>query len=236
MSEIAFESLIKDNAYKTADKWYPTPVDTYKLSFNIDVAIDNSRALISNLAYSMQYLEFLEKEFSELDVSSVIFIMLVKTYVITGMSILEGLFNNIVKSHGWWKTTNLESLGSTQSNETNFAGNNLVVKTELLRRVDPVSLPMNLDELIKVLNHHHDALQVNHLVYPALKRLKDLRNRIHLQKAEHNTDHDYNAFDFPVKKEMGTILYQILTSPMVTTMPQSFEFLKINTEESYTQT
>lgn len=234
MSSIQFESLIKDKAYKTADRWYPTSVDTYKLSFNIDASIDNSHALKSNLAYSMQYLEFLEKEFSELEVSSVIYIMLVKTYVITGMSILEGLFSNIVKAHGWWKTTDLESLGTTQSNETNFTGNSLVVKTELFRKVEPFSLQMNLDELIRVLSHHHDALQVDHLVYPALKRLKDLRNRVHLQKAENNTDHDYNAFDFSVKKEMGAILYQILTSPMVTELPHSFEFLKINTEECHT--
>lgn len=43
---------------------------------------------------------------------------------------------------------------------------------------------MNLDELIKKLENHHDALGVDHLVYPALRRLKDLRNRIHLQKLE----------------------------------------------------
>ena len=231
MSSIPFESLIKEKDYKPVDRWYPTSVDTYKRSFNIDTSIDNSRALKSNLAYSMQYLEFLEKEFSELDVSSVIYTMLIKTYVITGMSILEGLFSNIVKAHGWWKTTDLESLGATQSNETNFSGNSLVVKTELFRKVAPLSLQMNLDELIKVLSRHHDALQVDHLVYPTLKRLKDLRNRVHLQKTENNTDHDYNAFDPSVKKEMGAILYQILTSPMVTDMPHSFEFLKINTEE-----
>lgn len=234
MSSIPFESLIKDNAYMSSDRWYPTSVETYKLSFNIDTRIDNSRALRSNLAYSMQYLEFLEKEFCELDVSSVIYMMLVKTYVITGMSVLEGLFNNIVKAHGWWKTSDLESLGTTQSNETNFTGTSLVVKTELFRKVEPYMLQMNLDELIRVLSHHHDALKVHHLVYPILKRLKDLRNRVHLQKAENNTDHDYNAFDFSVKKEMGAILYQILTSPMVSRTPKSFEFLKINTEESYT--
>ena len=87
---------------------------------------------------------------------------------------------------------------------------------------------MNLDELIKKLEHHHDALGVDHLVYPALRRLKELRNRIHLQKLESETDHDYNAFDYNVKKEMGSILYQILTSNMVTNLPHHFDFLKDN--------
>ena len=59
---------------------------------------------------------------------------------------------------------------------------------------------MNLDDLIKILDKHHSALEVDHLVYPALRRLKNLRNRVHLQKSEGNTDHDYNAFDCSVKK------------------------------------
>ena len=45
------------------------------------------------------------------------------------------------------------------------------------------------------------------------------------------TDHDYNAFNYMVKREMGRILYEILTSSMVTKYPQYFEFLKVNTEE-----
>lgn len=160
--------------------------------------------------------------------------MMVKSYIITAMSVLEGLFSNIVKSHGWQKTSHLKSLGATESNETDFNGNRYVVRTELLENVDTYPVQMNLDELIKILSHHHDALKVDHLVYPVLKRLRQLRNRIHLQKVEDSTDHDYFAFNFSNKKEMGSILYQILTSPMVTNLPHNFEFLKINTEDHYT--
>ena len=154
--------------------------------------------------------------------------MVVKNYVITGMSIIEGLFTNIIKANGWWKTLDLESLGTTQSNETNFSGQNFVVKTEILKKVEPYSVQMNLDELIKILDRHHKALSVNHLIYPALRRLKDLRNGIHLQKSEGNTDHDYNAFDDSVKKEMGKILFDILTSRNITDKPDTFDFLKVN--------
>lgn len=228
-----FSSLLKVTNAKTQDRWYPTSVHTYKLSFDLDMSIENSEALRSNLAYSMQYLEFLEKEIEELKLSDVIYTMLVKSYVVTGMSVLEGLFVNIVKSNGWWKTSNLESLGTTQANETRFGAEKIVVKTELLKKVDEYPLQMNLDELIKILERHHQALQVNHLVYPALKRLKDLRNRVHLQKVEDRLDHDYNAFNFSVKKEMGAILYEILSSPVITKLPHNFEFLKKNTDEAY---
>ena len=100
MDDTPFETLLEATHCK----------DRYRRAFKIDTHIENSLALKSNLAYSMQYLEFLEKEFYELNLSSVIYIMLVKTYAVTGMSILEGLFTNIIKSKGWWKKTNLDTV------------------------------------------------------------------------------------------------------------------------------
>ena len=151
MSDIPFETLIKENRVSASERWYPCSVEKYKISFNIDTSIENSHALRSNLAYSMQYLEFLEKEIAELAVNSVIYTMIVKSYVITGMSILEGLFSNVIKSRGWWKMSDLESLGTTRANETTFDGNKIIVQTELLRKVEPYPVQMNLDELIKIL-------------------------------------------------------------------------------------
>ena len=110
-----------------------------------------------------------------------------------------------------------------------------MVKTEILKKVPDYEMRMDLDALIQILNHHHEALGVDHLVYPALKRLKTLRNRVHLQMLESNTDHDYNAFDYSVKEEMGSILYTILTSNMVTELPHVFEFLKVNVHDEETE-
>lgn len=226
MNDLPFETLLKANDSK--DRWYPTPIDTLKYSVKIDMSIENARALHSNIAYNLQYIEFLEKELEELNLSSVVYIMVVKNYVITSMSIIEGLFTNIVKSNDWWKTSDLESLGTTQANETKFEDQKYIIKTELLKKVEPYNVQMNLDELIKILNRHHSALGVDHLIYPALKRLKDLRNRVHLQKTEGNTDHDYNAFDYSVKNEMSEILHDILTSPKITDRPKHLILLKAN--------
>ena len=87
---------------------------------------------------------------------------------------------------------------------------------------------MNLNDLIKILDKHHSALEDDHLVYPALRRLKNLRNKIHLQKSDGNTDHDYNAFNYSVKNEMSGILHDILTSSKITDYPEIFDFIKIN--------
>ena len=231
MTNTPFETLLRSKHYNASERWYPGSVEYYRRAFKIDTSIENSRALLSNLAYSMQYLEFLEKEIAELKLSNVIYVMLVKTYVVTGMSVLEGLFTNIIKASGWWKKTNLESLGTTQANETKFGEVKYVVKTELFKKVPEYEMRMDLEALIKILDRHREALGVDHLVYPALRRLKALRNRVHLQMLESDTDHDYNAFDYTVKNEMGSILYTILTSSMVTELPQAFEFLKVNVQD-----
>lgn len=228
-STLPFETLIMGKEPSPANRWYPLSISTYKSAFNkLNMSFENSRALKSNLAYSLQYLEFLEKELSELKISDVIYVMLVKTYVITAMSVLEGLFSNIVKSNGWWKMDDKVELVTFQSNDKIFEGKRCIIKSEIYEKVEKYPCQMTLDELITRLDNHHDALQVNHLVYPALRRLKEFRNPIHLQKNEFETDHDYNAFDYRVKQEMGSILYEILTSPMVTDYPQYFEFLKTN--------
>ena len=226
MPELPFETLIKTN--NSGHRWYPLRVESYQCAFKLDASIDNCAALRKNLAYSLQYLEFLEKEIAELHLSSVLCVMIYKTYVVTAMSVLEGLFTNIVKSNDWWKTTNLESLGTTTANETKFGEEKYVLRTEILKKIPPREDRMDLDGLIKILDSHHRALNVNHLVYPALRRLKNLRNRVHLQMAESSTDHDYNAFGYETKKEMGELLYTILTSEMVTDTPEVFDFLKVN--------
>ncbi len=226
MKDLPFDTLILSN--KAKDRWYPTPIDTLRKSIKIDTDIENATALHNNIAYNLQYIEFLEKEFKELHLSSVIYTMVVKNYLITSMSILEGLFTNIIKSNGWWKTSDLESLGYTQANETNFSGDKYIIKTEILKKCDPYMIQMNLDDLIKILDKHHSALEVDHLVYPALRRLKNLRNKIHLQKSDGNTDHDYNAFNYSVKNEMSGILHDILTSSKITDYPEIFDFIKIN--------
>lgn len=69
VNDSSFSTLIEANAVPASGRWYPTPVSVYKDSFNLDMSIEKSEALRSNLAYSMQYLEFLEKEIEELKLS-----------------------------------------------------------------------------------------------------------------------------------------------------------------------
>lgn len=225
-----FETLIKKNNLKSKDKWYPNSIDNYRGCLKIGNDVQNGTTLCSNIAYNLQYIEFLELSFEELSLSDVLYTMMVKNYVIVGMSILEAIFSYLLRKNSLWKTTDLKSIGTTQANPTNFEDNEYIIKTEIFIKVEQTDVQMNLDEMIKILSRHHETLKINHTIYPALRRLKELRNRVHLQKIQYEKDHDYNAFDWKTKKEMGAILYGILTSDAVSISPNNFEFLKVNLE------
>ena len=229
--ELKFETLIESNNYDTKNRWYPTPIELYRKGFSLNSKVDGYRPLIDNLAYSLQYLEFLDKELSELKLSSVIEVMIIKNYTITSMSILEGIFSNIIKSNDWWKKKEEEIVFTAKASKQEN-GENLIVKTEIIKKVPAENSKMTMDEMIKCLNKHHKGLSVDHLVYPELNRLRSLRNRIHLQKGDTHNDHDYNAFDFKVKKEVQEILYKILCSPNVTNQEYlcNYDFLKSKEE------
>lgn len=228
MNNHKFETLIKGNAPKNSDdKWYPSRIEEYKNTFLMNTDIPENFVLLKNICYNMQYLEFLNKELNELELSAVLRPMTIKYFVITGMAILEGLFAYIVKSNGYWKTIKEESIGHTESNSASFKGNTYKIKTELIQPIEerPVD-EMKLVQLIETLDKHHKLLKIDHTIYPALKRIKDLRNHIHLTASINNKGTDYYLFTDAVKDEMSSILYSILTSENISKPTDIFDFLK----------
>ena len=96
-----FTTLLKNDIKKGwYNTWYPVPVETYRDILKIDISTEKGAGLLNNICYNLQYLEFLEKEFAELEVSSVIHVMLLKSYVLTASSIIEGLFGNLIQRRG----------------------------------------------------------------------------------------------------------------------------------------
>lgn len=229
--ENSFTTLIKSNHVKSRDRWYPVSVDKFRNGFS--ELFDNTECrhpLVDNLAYNLQYLQFLEKEFSELELSSVINSMLVKTYVITGVSIIEAIFFLIIQKNGWQKKVDEEIVLNSKAQQKDKNGNELIIRTTISKKVEPHLDIMTFDSMTKCLKRHHKALSVDHLLYPQIDRARSLRNRVHLQIGDSQNDHDYNAFDIKVKEEMSNILYSILCSSKVTDYKaiDNYSFLKPN--------
>ena len=67
MSEKSFNTLIESNGFKSSsDRWYPHKIDNYKASLKIWGDSDDVLRIKSNFAYSMQYIQYLEKQLNEL--------------------------------------------------------------------------------------------------------------------------------------------------------------------------
>lgn len=230
-----FTTLLKNDIKKGwTNTWYPIPVDCYAKAFKIDPLFDKHGTLSRNLTYSMQYLEFLEKIFAELEVSSVLDAMLIKTYVITGMSVLEGIFANLIWKNNLWRKESkhkLKGYGKSIALQK-YEGEQIIVDIQVFKKdsSQPVD-EIKLAELIQILENHTDILNIDSSLYAVLTRLRKLRNKVHLQNSDNIKDHDYNAFeDEYVKTEMGAILYEILSCKIVTDTPEYFDFLMPNVE------
>ena len=66
---------------------------------------------------------------------------------------------------------------------------------------------------------------LEHSIYPKLKNLKKLRNRVHLQECNGECDHDYNNFNSEDYTYMKKILYKILTCPEFCNKEELYNFL-----------
>lgn len=220
------ETLLKKNNCKT--RWYPHSVEDFKCSILIPNDSADNKRYNSNFAYSMQYLQYIEKQLSELELSSVIITMLYKNYIITGMGIVEMLFTYILKTTNNWKTTDWIEIQTFKSNPTALDENQFKTETTLLKKVESFDMRMDLDSMIKRIEKKH-LISINHSDFPALKQLRELRNRVQLQSGESAYDHDYNAFGNDEYKLMKRILYSILTTPEICKNDRAFEF--INVEE-----
>lgn len=121
------ETLLITNSCK--NRWYPISIQSIKTYLKLDFSVEGSEPLQSNLAYNLQYIQYIEKQLSDLNLSSVLYTMLYKSYIISGMGIVEGLFTNLLKSKNAWRKTNWESNGKMISNEMKM--NDKIVRIEM---------------------------------------------------------------------------------------------------------
>ena len=230
MDDKKFDTLIKKN--DAPQRWYPQPVSTYKRSIIVSGDYDETNRIKSNFAYSMQYIEFIEKEFDELILSEVLATMLIKSYIITGMGIIEMLLVNILHSTNHWNTSQWGEYKVFISNRQECDGRICKVETHLFEQIPQYDMRMDLDSMIKRAEKKN-LLTINHDVFPALKMLRELRNRVHLQIGENSTDHDYNVFQCEHLQMMRRILFSILTCKEFCAEPTTFDFIKTIYESHY---
>jgi len=157
--------------------------------------------------------------------------MIYKNYIITGTSIIEGLFYYLLKSSGLWKQKEWELENVVKSNEYEKDSVKYKVETHMFKKIVSIDDEMNFDSMIKKMEAKK-ILSVGHKAYPYIKKLKRLRNKVHLQINEHPDDTDWYNFNYIDYLWMKYTLYRILTDKAFNNeIGQRINFLKCNNDE-----
>lgn len=152
--------------------------------------------------------------------------MLYKTYIIVAIGIIEMLFTTLLKSKKMWKTSKWELLLTTKSNPQKYNGKKLRTETLVYEEAEDYYINMDFDSMIKKIEDK-DLLSLPHGLYPKLKDLKKLRNRVHLQECSNDNDHDYNNFEYNDYCYMRKVLYYIVTCDEFCKNKELYKFLQI---------
>lgn len=225
-----FGTLIRDNNIRYDDRWKPVPIARFEYLVSQGSLCNIPKELKKNIAYSLQYIQYIELQLHELNLHSVIITMLYKNYIITGVSIIEGLFYYLLKSTGNWKQREWELINTVKTNTYTQDGNDFKIENHIYKKIAMTDDEMTLDSMIKKIESKK-LIDIPHNGFPYIKRLKRLRNKVHLQINEHPDDTDWYTFNYVDYLWMKYTLYRILTNSKFDNNADVIKFLKVDREE-----
>ncbi len=212
------ETMLKSNKLPSKLRWYPESLENFKSLLRKGSLSHMGDEIQRNLGYSLQYLEFLDLQLKELVLSGVIETMVSKNFVITSVSIIEAILEEIVKNNNWHTKENFEVVGKAiYSNEfIDEDGSRKKIRTEILKELpEPKEVQMKFDDIIKKIksknkNKKKKVLNLNHDELLALDRFRKLRNKVHLSNVEPGKTnwHEFSKDEYITVK---FLLHSILT-------------------------
>ncbi|MCI4567212.1 hypothetical protein [Lysobacter sp. CFH 32150] len=200
-----------------AGSWLPVSIDRLDALLIKEIyhgrGYDNAYALRRNIAYSLQHVQYLEQTITDLKLTNVLTTQTWKAETIVGCGIIESLLHFLIVATGNRTTADWET-------KQEFTGANKVIEGKTYRidsvvkqKLDtPAPVPMTFDTMLKKAESKK-LLGPDHSVYAKLKRLRPLRNRVHLQEITQHVDHDFNAFTAIDQKLMMQVLHAVFTGP-----------------------
>ena len=198
------------------DQWLPTRIDTIR-SFLGNLICDTedityAYELKSNLAYNIQYLQYLEYTSRNLKLTSVLWTMTVKNIIVTGIGLVEAVLYYIVRVEGLHKENHWKLLRKVPTNEFDANGDRCKLENHLFIKLDsPLEEEMSLDSMLKKVEKRK-LLGSDNQLYSKLNYLRRLRNRVHLHLVEAEVKTDWHAFNNNELALIKEVLLSLLTS------------------------
>jgi hypothetical protein len=198
-----------------------------------DEVLDYSYAYVRNIAYNLQYLEFLSHTLDEAELHVTVRTLSQKTFVITGMSVVEAVLWYVLKKAGHQRREEWEEVQEFSTQTFNQDGNDYRLINKLCRKLQlPIDAEMPLDAMIKRVESKK-LLGIDLQVYKDLNYLRKLRNRVHIHAVQHDKDTDWWNFNNREVKLMKGVLRSVLCSQLFTPLPEHTALLGyLNVTES----
>lgn len=200
------------------DTWYPNSMPTLEnyLSFlikpNVYFDISKCKGIRKNLAYNLQYIEFLDRVVKDIRLSSVLYTQNFKIFLIVGSSIIESIFHYLVVSSGNAKTTNLKEVESYESKDYILGSKTFKNKTQIYLKLNtPINVEMTFDQMSKKVESKK-LLGNSFGFYSKINPLRQLRNKIHIHSSDNSSDTDWYNFNRSEYTLIREVLYSVLIS------------------------
>lgn len=224
MSKLAFKG--------TNESWYPHNIPELEAFLkqlvkpSPSIRASRAKGIRKNLAYSLQYLEFLDQCNRDLKLSSVLEGQNFKTFIVTGCSIIEAIFYLVLVKNGKAAMTDWESIQKVQSHEFSRGTHRYRIENEIFRKLSAPKLSeMSFDAMCKKVESKK-LVELGNEVYKRIPYLRDLRNRVHIYGIENSLDTDYLKLSKSDFKNMKSTLKALLSSSLFPLQPPSdFETL-----------
>lgn len=225
------ESLLKSNDVDST-RWYPTRISVYENELRQGILTNMDTSFRSNIAYSLQYLEFLERQLAELKLSSVIDSLVIKSYIITSAAIIEIVFYHIAKVNNkikknFWKQGKLQDIKNITSKDGKIQKISQMIQTKL---DEPIIEPPTFKTLISIVRDNKLLNEVNVNAWNRyFKSLRKLRNKVHLTSAIKGFETDYWSFTRVDYLRAKYVLYMILTDSAISNNSQEVLLMHLDT-------
>jgi hypothetical protein len=201
---------------ESEEKWCPTPI--YNLESLLQKQIKQGsrfvhvRALRKNIAYNLQYLEFIHRCLEDLKLTSVIITQNIKIFIIVGCGIIESLLTFLLIKRGEYSQTEWELDSIMPGQEKEWEQRKIRIDSHIYKKLDKLERKeMSFNSMLEKAESKK-ILGSDHNVYAKLKYLRKLRNKVHLQIIDEPSDTDWNAFQYRHICAMAQIIYSVFTS------------------------
>lgn len=180
------------------ERWYPTSIDELvtflRKGMHTKGDVNNLPALRKNVAYNLQYTEYLSRTLSDISLSTVLETQTHKSFLVTSAAIIEGIAYYAVYSGGHHKTRDWREIKTVKGSNFKYEDEWFRIDSIFLKKAEsPFALEPKFKDLLTIAETN-SLLGTSHNLYARLQGMRKLRNKIHLYEADSLSQHDYNIF------------------------------------------